>query len=132
MARPARRAAVAAWPRSRAAISRRTSMFDRARPALAALATLAAAAARVLAPASAAEKKAGVQITEDTEDPAIWGKEYPREYATYKKTVDQVRTKYGGSEALPHAPEEADPRSVLSQSKIEEDPRLKTMWAGYA
>ena len=27
---------------------------------------------------------------------------------------------------------QADPRSALSQSKIEEDPRLKTMWAGYA
>jgi nitrite reductase (cytochrome c-552) len=80
----------------------------------------------------APEKKQSVEITEDTEDPAIWGKEYPAEYATYRKTVDQVRTKYGGSEALPHAPEQADPRSTLSQSKIEEDPRLKTMWAGYA
>jgi nitrite reductase (cytochrome c-552) len=81
---------------------------------------------------AAPEKKAPVQITEDTEDPAIWGQEYPAEYATYRKTVDQVRTKYGGSEALPHAPEAADPRTALSQSKIEDDPRLKTMWAGYA
>jgi nitrite reductase (cytochrome c-552) len=71
-------------------------------------------------------------ITEDTEDPAIWGQEYPLEYETYRKTVDQVRTKYGGSEALPRTPDDADPRSVVSQEKIEEDPRLKTMWAGYA
>ncbi len=78
------------------------------------------------------EKKQFVEITEDTEDPAIWGQQYPGEFATYRKTVDQIRTKYGGSEALPHAPEQADPRSTLSQSKIEEDPRLKTMWAGYA
>lgn len=27
---------------------------------------------------------------------------------------------------------QSDPRSVVAQSRIEEDPRLKTMWAGYA
>jgi nitrite reductase (cytochrome c-552) len=43
-----------------------------------------------------------------------------------------VRTRYGGSEALPRTPTQADPRSVVTQSKIEEDPRLKIMWAGYA
>jgi nitrite reductase (cytochrome c-552) len=46
--------------------------------------------------------------------------------------VDQVRTRYGGSEAVPRTPTEADPRSVVAQSRLEEDPRLKTMWAGYA
>jgi nitrite reductase (cytochrome c-552) len=30
------------------------------------------------------------------------------------------------------APTQADPRDIVSQSKIEEDPRLKIMWAGYA
>jgi nitrite reductase (cytochrome c-552) len=79
------------------------------------------------APASPA-----VELTDDVEDPAIWGQRYPLEYETYLKTVDQIRTKYGGSEALPRTPDEADPRSVVSQEKIEEDPRLKTMWAGYA
>jgi nitrite reductase (cytochrome c-552) len=79
-----------------------------------------------------APAKAKAAITDETEDPAVWGREYPAEYATYRKTVDQVRTKYGGSEALPRTPDEADPRSTVSQSKIEEDPRLKTMWAGYA
>jgi nitrite reductase (cytochrome c-552) len=39
--------------------------------------------------------------------------------------VDKVRTRYGGSEALPHTPTQADPRSVVSQSKLGEDPRLK-------
>ncbi len=43
-----------------------------------------------------------------------------------------VRTRYGGSDALPRTPTEADPRTVVTQSKIEEDPRLKKMWAGYA
>ena len=73
-----------------------------------------------------------VEITDDTEDPAVWGKNFPVEYDLYKKTTDQVRTRYGGSEALPRTPSEADPRGVVSQSKVEEDPRLKTMWAGYA
>jgi nitrite reductase (cytochrome c-552) len=73
-----------------------------------------------------------VELTDETEDPAIWGKNFPLQYDDYKRTVDQVRTRYGGSEALPHTPTKADPRSVISQSKIEEDPRLKTMWAGYA
>jgi nitrite reductase (cytochrome c-552) len=73
-----------------------------------------------------------VELTDDTEDPAVWGKNFPLQYDDYKRTVDQVRTRYGGSEALPHTPKQADPRSVVSQSKLEEDPRLKIMWAGYA
>src|SRR5262249_46129456 len=73
-----------------------------------------------------------VELTDETEDPAVWGKNFPLQYDDYKRTVDQVRTRYGGSEALPHTPTQADPRSVVSQSKLEEDPRLKIMWAGYA
>jgi nitrite reductase (cytochrome c-552) len=73
-----------------------------------------------------------VELTDDTEDPAAWGKNFPLQYDDYKRTVDQVRTRFGGSEALPHTPTQADPRSVLSQSRIEEDPRLKVIWAGYA
>jgi nitrite reductase (cytochrome c-552) len=73
-----------------------------------------------------------VELTDTTEDPAVWGKNFPLQYDGYKRTSDQVRTRYGGSEALPRTPTHADPRSVVSQSKIEEDPRLKTMWAGYA
>jgi nitrite reductase (cytochrome c-552) len=73
-----------------------------------------------------------VELTDETEDPAIWGKNFPLQYDGYLKTVDQVRTRYGGSEAVPRTPTEADPRSVVAQSRLEEDPRLKTMWAGYA
>src|SRR5512147_1114093 len=73
-----------------------------------------------------------VELTDDTEDPAVWGKNFPLQYDAYKRTVDQVRTRYGGSEAVPRTPTEADPRSIVAQSKIEEDPRLKKMWAGYA
>ncbi|HYI95568.1 MAG TPA: ammonia-forming cytochrome c nitrite reductase subunit c552, partial [Bryobacteraceae bacterium] len=73
-----------------------------------------------------------IELTEDIDDPAVWGKDFPLQYDDYKKTVDQQRTRYGGSEALPHSPTKADPRDVVSHSKLEEDPRLKTMWAGYA
>lgn len=73
-----------------------------------------------------------VELTEDTEDPAIWGQNFPIQYDSYRRTVDQVRTRYGGSEAVPRTPTAADPRSVVAQSRLDEDPRLKTMWAGYA
>jgi nitrite reductase (cytochrome c-552) len=73
-----------------------------------------------------------VELNDDTEDPAVWGKNFPLQYDGYKRTVDQVRTRYGGSEAVQQTPKQADPRSVVAQSKLEEDPRLKTMWAGYA
>jgi len=73
-----------------------------------------------------------VELTDDIDDPAVWGKNFPLQYDDYKRTVDQVRTRYGGSEAEPRTPTKADPRLVVAQSKIEEDPRLKVMWAGYA
>jgi nitrite reductase (cytochrome c-552) len=73
-----------------------------------------------------------VEVNDETDDPAVWGKNFPLQYDAYKRTVDMERTRYGGSEAMPHVPSQADPRSVVAQSKIDEDPRLKTMWAGYA
>lgn len=73
-----------------------------------------------------------VDLTDDTVDPSIWGKNFPLQYDDYLKTTDQVRTRYGGSEAEPRTPTQADPRSIVAQSRLEEDPRLKTMWAGYA
>jgi nitrite reductase (cytochrome c-552) len=73
-----------------------------------------------------------VELTDETEDASVWGKNFPLQYDAYKRTTDQVRTRFGGSEAMPRTPTKADPRSIVSQSRIEEDPRLKTMWAGYA
>src|SRR5499425_2007248 len=73
-----------------------------------------------------------VELNDQTDDPAVWGKDFPMQYDLYLRTVDMQRTKYGGSEALPHSPTEADPRSVVARSKLELDPRLKAMWAGYA
>lgn len=64
-------------------------------------------------------------LDETTNDPAQWGANFPRQFDSYRRTVDMERTKFGGSEADP-----AHPNSTFS--KIEADPRLKTMWNGYA
>ena len=60
-------------------------------------------------------------LTEDTVDPAVWGRNFPHQYDSYRRTVDQVRTRYGGSEAVPRTPTQADPRSVVAQPY---DPQL--------
>src|SRR4051812_27154772 len=60
-----------------------------------------------------------VELNEDTDDPAIWGKNFPLQYDDYRRTVDQQRTRYGGSEAMPRTPTQADPRSVVAQSRLE-------------
>ena len=73
-----------------------------------------------------------VELDENTVDPEVWGKNFPFQYDGYKRTVDQQRTRFGGSEAVPRTPTAADPRSVVAQSRLEEDPRLRTFWAGYA
>ena len=73
-----------------------------------------------------------VELTDTTQDPAVWGKNFPQHYDAYRRTVDQVRTRYGGSEGVPRTPTRADPRSVVAQSRLEEDPRLRDLWAGYA
>ncbi len=72
-----------------------------------------------------------VDLTDETEDPEVWGKNFPFQYDAYRRTVDQVRTRFGGSEAMPRAADESDPRSVVAQSRLEQDPRLKVFWAGY-
>lgn len=58
-----------------------------------------------------------VNLTEDTVDPAEWGKNFPRQYDSYKRTVDIERTKHGGSEAF---------------QKLDDDPLLRELFAGYA
>lgn len=73
-----------------------------------------------------------VELSDDIDDPAIWGQNFPLQYDAYRRTVDQQRTRYGGSEAVPRQPSSVDPRSVVAQSRLDEDPRLRTLWAGYA
>ncbi|HEY0840862.1 MAG TPA: ammonia-forming cytochrome c nitrite reductase subunit c552 [Vulgatibacter sp.] len=73
-----------------------------------------------------------VDLDEKTVDPAEWGKNFPLQYDGYRRTTDMVRTRFGGSEAMPRTPTEADPRSIVARSKVESDGRLSRMWAGYA
>ena len=65
-----------------------------------------------------------VQLTDETEDPAIWGKNFPLQYDGYLRTVDQVRTRFGGSEAVPKTPTQTDP--TLSGCAIETRSRSAT------
>jgi nitrite reductase (cytochrome c-552) len=60
-----------------------------------------------------------VETTEETTDSAAWGVNWPRQHEGYLRTIDITRTRFGGSEALP-------------EQKIERDPWLKRMFAGYA
>ncbi|HTK77863.1 MAG TPA: ammonia-forming cytochrome c nitrite reductase subunit c552 [Gemmataceae bacterium] len=60
-----------------------------------------------------------VDITEDTIDPAEWGKNFPRQYDGYLRTADNQRSGHGGSDGL-------------APSKLEADPRLRRIFAGYA
>ncbi len=62
------------------------------------------------------------EVTEDDTDPAKWGVNWPKEFDSYKKTAISTRTRFGG-----HGGSEAMP-----EEKIERDPWLKRMFAGYA
>ena len=73
-----------------------------------------------------------VELNDTIVDAAVWGKDFPLQYDDYRRTVDQVRTRYGGSEAMPHDSSSTDPRVVTAQSRLDEDPRLREFWAGYA
>ncbi len=42
-----------------------------------------------------------VELIEDITDPEVWGRNFPVQYDGYKRTVDQKRTRFGGSEAVP-------------------------------
>jgi nitrite reductase (cytochrome c-552) len=57
------------------------------------------------------------EISEETIDPAEWGKNYPRQYDSYQRTVDTERTRHGGSEAF---------------QRLDEDPVWREIFAGYA
>ncbi len=73
-----------------------------------------------------------VEITDDTTDPAEWGKNFPIQYEDFLKSTQMIPTKHGGSKKVPRTPTEKDPREFTSRSKLEKLPGLKRMWAGYA
>ncbi len=71
-------------------------------------------------------------LSDDVDDPAVWGATFPLQYELFLKTNEMRPTKYGGSKREAHAPTPEDPRAFVSQSKVSEDIGLKTMWQGYA
>jgi nitrite reductase (cytochrome c-552) len=57
-----------------------------------------------------------VEIAKNEPDPAVWGQNWPRQYAGYLRTRESnERTKYGGS---------------VPYQKVKENPRLKRLFAG--
>jgi nitrite reductase (cytochrome c-552) len=68
-----------------------------------------------------------VELTDQTYDPAVWGQNFPPEYEGWKAT-EQMEPK----DQTPRAATPEDPRTVVSHQKLELDPRLVTMWQGYA
>ncbi len=60
-----------------------------------------------------------VEVDEVSTDPVPWGTNWPYHFDMYRRSVDVVETQYGGSSAMP-------------ASKLEEDPWLKRLYAGYA
>ncbi len=59
-----------------------------------------------------------VEIGPDEIDPAVWGKNFPRQYNSFMKTqINYGQTVYGGSEPY---------------SKLERYPAMVRLWAGYA
>ncbi len=63
-----------------------------------------------------------VEVGEDDTDPATWGKNWPVQYDSYKRTALLTKTRFGGHQGSESLPEE----------KIDRDPWLKRMFNGYA
>lgn len=63
-----------------------------------------------------------VEVGENDTDPAVWGRNWPAQYSSYKLTAERTKTRFGGhggSEALP-------------EEKIQRDKWLERMFRGYA
>ncbi|MGV3486587.1 MAG: ammonia-forming cytochrome c nitrite reductase subunit c552 [Planctomycetaceae bacterium] len=60
-----------------------------------------------------------VEVSEVSTDPEPWGLNWPYQYESYRRTVDTTETEYGGSSAMP-------------ESKLEQSPWLRRLYAGYA
>lgn len=69
-----------------------------------------------------------VQLTDTSFDPAEWGKNFPAQYEGWKNTsINESET----SLRTPAPTDPAAPKDV-APSKLTADPRLVTMWQGYA
>jgi nitrite reductase (cytochrome c-552) len=60
-----------------------------------------------------------VEVNEVSTDPVPWGTNWPSQFDSYRRTVDMEETEFGGSSAMP-------------ASKLEANPWLRRLYAGYA
>jgi nitrite reductase (cytochrome c-552) len=60
-----------------------------------------------------------VEVSEVSTDPAPWGMNWAAQFDSYRRTVDDEETQFGGSSAMP-------------ASKLEAQPWLRRLYAGYA
>jgi nitrite reductase (cytochrome c-552) len=65
-----------------------------------------------------------VEVTEDTTDPEVWGKNWPKQYDSYKRTALATKTTFGG-----HGGSEALPEQKIERPEYH---WLKRMFKGYA
>ena len=88
-----------------------------------------------------------VELTERTIDPVEWGKNYPRQYDGYIRTANNPKARFSWSEGVPGSMADEsddsssaatptvaggiDPHGAKAASKLEEDPRLRTIFNGY-
>jgi nitrite reductase (cytochrome c-552) len=66
-----------------------------------------------------------VEVTEATDDPKIWGQNWPFQYDSYLKTSMATTTKYGGRGV-------GASDSGPAEQKLDKEPWLKRIFAGYA
>ena len=59
------------------------------------------------------------EVSEISTNPKPWGMNWPYQFDSYKRTVDSEQTEHGGS-------------SAMSESKLEAQPWLRRLYAGYA
>jgi nitrite reductase (cytochrome c-552) len=71
------------------------------------------------------------EVGEFEVDPAVWGENFPVQYEAYLRTAQFTPTAHNKA-LVPREPTAEDPRTETTGSKLEEDPRLVTMWTGYA
>lgn len=69
------------------------------------------------------------EITEKTYDPAVWGQNFPLQYEGYKAT-SKMQPEDVVQNTEPNVP--ADTRATKTHSKLAIEPRLVSIWKGYA
>ncbi|MDR0784064.1 MAG: ammonia-forming cytochrome c nitrite reductase subunit c552, partial [Propionibacteriaceae bacterium] len=68
-------------------------------------------------------------LTSTSYDPVEWSQNFPRQYKGWAATETFKPTAHAPA-LVPHEASDVDPRTETASSKLVEDPRLLTLWAG--